>query len=323
MSRQTYRGRFVRPVFWGAATFVWFSASLAFAQSTVEDLYAVTSSKRFLRVDTVTGTGTLIAILDVVGSPYGLAALKYGHGEGGQLWVVTTSNRLHRIDPETGTLLTTNVLSAPDASGGDLALGNIFSSSAFLAQTLNSTGSLVLANRYSGASSVAGALSPAMEGLDVDAYGNLYGMSAGGSPSLYLIDRTNGTSTLVGALGISLTQVQFGGLAIQGAPGGDIYAAVSSVNASRLYALAPNGAATLRGLIGFSGVSGLALHVRRPGPLRIMRQGSSVVVSWPATNGGYLWRRTNVTSLGSPIFQTVFPITNRFEMFYLSPHPPL
>src|SRR5688500_17166171 len=150
MFPHAYRSRSASCIVGIVAAFVWFGAAPAFAQSTVEDLYAVTSSKRLLRVDTATGAGTLVAILDVVGSPYGLSAVKYGHGEGGELWVVTTSNLLHRIHPESGKVLTTNVLSAPDATGGGLAFGPFFPGDTFLAQSLNSTGTLVVAERYTG-----------------------------------------------------------------------------------------------------------------------------------------------------------------------------
>jgi hypothetical protein len=161
-----------------------------------------------------------------------------------------------------------------------------------------------------------------MEGLEANYSGDLFGLSSGSSPSWYRIDQTNGTTTLIGTSGISIPDFQSGALAMYGGLPGEAYAAVGSANESRLYELDASGTATLRGPIGFPQVAGLAFHVRQPGPLSIRRAGTNVLVSWPVTNGGYLWRATNVSSFGMPVFNTTFPATSRLEMFYLSPHPP-
>jgi hypothetical protein len=316
------RIRWLRVVSCLAASVTLFGACAAFAQSTVEDLYAITADKKLLRVDVETGAGTLVATLSVEGTLYGLASMKLGHGESAELWMVTTSNRLYRVDPYSGKLLMTNLISLPAASGGGLAWRHFFSGDIFIAQTLNSTGTLIRMDLFAGTSVVVGALSPPMEGLETSYDGNLFGLSAGSSPSFYRIDRTNGATTLIGSLGISLPGFPFGALAMYGGLPGETYAVMSSVNESRLYQLDASGAAIFRGQIGFPRVAGIAFHVRRPGPLSIRRVGTNVLVSWPETNGGYLWRRTNITSFGSPVFNTTFPATNRFEMFYLSPHPP-
>jgi hypothetical protein len=299
-----------------------FGVCAAVAQSTVEDLYAITADKKLLRVNLDNGAGTLVATLNVEGNPYGLASLKYGHGESAQLWVVTTSNRLYRVEHDTGRLLATNSLFLPAASGGGLAWSPILYPGTYIAQTLNSTGILMRVNPAAGTSVVIGALSPPMEGLETSYDGNLFGLSAGSSPSLYRIDRTNGTTALIGSLGINVPGFPFGALAMYGGLPGEIYAAMSSVNESRLYELDASGAATLRGQIGFPRVAGLAFHVRQPGPLSIRRVGTNVLVSWPETNGGYLWRRPGVTGIGIPEFNRTFPATNAMQIFYLSPHPP-
>src|SRR4051812_8769765 len=81
------------------------SAWAALGQSTVEDLYAITTDKSLLHIDLGTGAGTFVATLNVEGNPYGLASMKMAHGESAELWTVTTSNRLYRVDPYTGKLL--------------------------------------------------------------------------------------------------------------------------------------------------------------------------------------------------------------------------
>src|SRR3954468_9126086 len=80
----------------------WFGIMTAFSQSTVEDLYAVTTDKKLLRVDTSSGAGTLVTTLGVVGNPFGLCGRKGGHGEGQQMWLITTANLLYQLDPWTG-----------------------------------------------------------------------------------------------------------------------------------------------------------------------------------------------------------------------------
>ena len=304
----------------------WIAAALsalpAFAQNTVEDLYAITADKKLLRIDLDTGAGALVATLNVQGSPYGMASMKLSHGESALLWIITTSNHLYRVDPYSGKLLMTNALSLPAATGGGFAAPAFFSPDFSIAQTLNSTGSLIRLDLIAGTSIVVGALSPPMEGIETSYDGKLYGLSAGSSPSFYRIDRTNAATTLIGSLGIDVPGFSFGGLAMHGGLPGLVYAVVSSVNESRLYELDATGTAMLRGQIGFPRVTGMALHVRQPGPLSIRRSGTNVMVSWPATNGGYLLRKTDGAAFGVPVFNPILPATNRLDIFYLSPHPP-
>ena len=316
--------RSLRIVFCIAASVALLHSSLVSAQSTVEDMYAITADKKLLRLDLNTAAGTLVATLDVVGSPFGLASIRETHGVGASLWLITTSNRLYQVDPYTGKLLRTNILSLPASSGGGLAWSSsYFDFGVYVAQTLNGSGTLARMDYYTGTSVILGALSPPMEGLETSYNGNLFGLSAGSSPSLYLIDRTNGATTLIGLLGISVPGFPYGALTMYGGLPGEVYAALSSANESRLYELDPTGTAVFRGQIGFPRVAGLALHVRQPGPLSIRRVGTNVLVSWPQTNGGYLWRRSNGSQFGTWEFRTTFPATNRMDLFYLSPLPPL
>src|SRR5436190_1140361 len=103
--------RSLRIVFCIAASVALLHSSLVSAQSTVEDMYAITADKKLLRLDLNTAAGTLVATLDVVGSPFGLASIRETHGVGASLWLITTSNRLYQVDPYTGKLLRTNILS--------------------------------------------------------------------------------------------------------------------------------------------------------------------------------------------------------------------
>ena len=148
-----------------------------------------------------------------------------------------------------------------------------------------------------------------------------WAISAGSAPSLYTVNPTNGATTLAGPLNITVSGALYGDLAIRGS---EKFAVISTASSSRLYSVADNGTATLRGTIsGFPAVTGLAFYVRRPGPLTITRVAPNTVnVSWPTANGGYLWRKTNVNAFASPVFQTTYTTTNAFEIFYLSPFPP-
>jgi hypothetical protein len=305
-----------------ALVVVGLSAGPVGAQSTVQDLYAITSDKKLLRLDLDTGAGTLVATLNVVGSPYGLASLKLPHGESAGLWTVTTSNLLYRVDPYSGRVLVTNVLAGPTTGSGGLAWRHFLSDRAFIAQTLNSTGTLIRLDYSTGTLVVVGALSPPMEGLDINDQGTIFGLSAGSSPGLYFINATNAATTLIGSLGLSGPGFESGALAMYGGLPGEMYAALGSASESHLHLIDAIGTAHLVGPIGFPRVAGMAFHVRQPGPLTIKRIGTNIIVSWPQTNGGYLWRRTSINSPGLPTFNSTFPATNQFEMFHLSAHPP-
>jgi hypothetical protein len=77
-----------RCIAWIAAVL---TGACAFAQNTVEDLYAVTADKKLLRLDIDTGQGALVATLNVQGSPYGMASMKQSHGESALLWIIRVS----------------------------------------------------------------------------------------------------------------------------------------------------------------------------------------------------------------------------------------
>jgi hypothetical protein len=286
---------------------------------TVEDLFGVTSDKKLLRIDTVSGQGNLVGSLLLTGTPVGLASMKGGHGESASLWVLTTANFLHRIDPETGRLLTTNSFPALGSAEGGFASA-VFTDGFYAAQTISGTGLLLRVSVFLTNISPVGSLSPPMSGLDSDPMGNLYGISAGNEPSLYLIDKFDATTSLIGPLPAVASGAEFGGLAIKG--GDQIYAAISSSAASSLYGGYINQGFAPVGSIGYPRVCGLAFCVRRPGPLSIRLQGPNVVVSWPSTNGGYLWKQDRVRSFALPAFGNVFPATNAAGFFFLSPVPP-
>lgn len=252
-------------------------------------LYGVTFYDRtVITLDTNTGAGTVMTNLGT--SPRDLATyngMLYVYGPAGQ------SVKLVRIDPWTGSVLATTTFTN-EISGGEGAMDFRMDGVVFATTSSSSTGTLyrleVTASNVSNIT-VEGGLNPGFDGLAFDSHGVLFGLSQnrGGSFGLYVVNQTNGATTLVGELGVFFP-VNGGAVAgLAFAPSGELYAALGNPVESNLYRLDPSsGAATLIGPVGLPGVSGIRFLNPAPGPLGVENTGTGLRIFWPHARGGIL-----------------------------------
>jgi hypothetical protein len=272
-------------------------------------LYAVTFwEQKLITIDTNTGQGTLITNLPI--SPRDLAGFRdalYVYGGAGQ------GVKLSQLDPLSGAILH-QVTFTNKISGGEGAMDFRADGIAFITTSSGITGTLArleMATTNATLVTADGGLSPSLDGLAFDAEGTLFGLTQNrsGAFSLCQVDQVTGATALIGDLGIFFSSVDgaVGGLAF--APNGNLYAAVGSSNASRLYLLNKGtGAATLVGLVGFAGVSGIRFFAPPresviPPNLAVQRQGNSVHLSWPTAAMDYQLQWTD--SLAAGLWQTL------------------
>ena len=234
-------------------------AATAAAQSSY---YGLTYfDNQLIKIDSTTGTGSLIGTLDQNVNGYGLAI------SGGSLYTFNPNvDQIQRINPNTATIAQSYSIGVSNTLGeGDLAFSS--SGAGFLASSLNGDFSpandLYRFDITTGTSTLLAHTSATLNGLAfID--GTLYGLSKDENPDLYIVDQTTGNLTLVGSLGIDAGS-PIAGLAANGSGG------LFGVLNDRLYNIdATTGAATTVSDnvldTGFYSVSGLTAIPGSPVP---------------------------------------------------------
>lgn len=279
-------------------------------------LYAVSfNDKQLLTVDPNTGAGTLVTNLGLV-TPYDLAAYR------GSLYLyrssTANSQALAELDPFTGQIRRTMEFTNR-ITGGEGALDFDAEGWAVATKSTSQTGTVFRLDMATGALKLAtpeGGLFPSLDGLAFDPQGVLYGLRQGGA-ALYIVNPFTGETTLVGNLGLTLSEpASVGGLAF--APDGVLYAALGGDTDSHLYRLSKaTGVATWVGAIGFARVCGLRFFTPPPGPLLVRRAFPWLEVAWPHARGGILQTTDQLPGFWRDVERTV--TTNGTEASVLVP----
>ncbi len=207
-------------------------------------LYGISQDK-LIRIDPVTGAGTLVGTGSYGNFPFGLAAFN------GQLYTLNQStDEILELNPSTGGILQAIAIGLDVAGEG----GTAFDPAGTLLFSRSSGGTGILyKTSLNGSSTVVGDLIPSMDGLDFAPNGTMYGLSQtdGQSINLYTINPATAGTTLVGPTRLPLVSVL--GLAIRQSDGAFFAAAGDS-----LYSVDPvTGLSTLIGATGFDSISGL------------------------------------------------------------------
>ena len=226
-------------------------------------LYAITMDGELLSLNPVTGSGTLIGLLDTTMVAIGLAT------RGDAIYTFDqNASRLHRLDP-----LTAHTLATIDIGIAMLGEGGITFRSdgtGFLARSFGTIGTLWSFDLTVPDSTVIGNLDFSMDGLDFNADDIMYGLSQL-SYDLYTINPANAETTLVGPTGLTSSTL-LGALAFSST--GTLYAVLDDA----LYTIDPGtGAATLIGPIGYDKVSGLTTTAPIPGAVFLCGLGAVLV----------------------------------------------
>lgn len=226
-------------------------------------LYAITMDEEFLSVNTTTGAGRLIGMLDSSMDAFGLSTWSediYTYDQ--------NTNRLRQLDTATAHTLKTIDIGITTIGEGGLTFRS--DGVGFLARSVGMTGTLWSFDLAVPNSTMIGNLDFGVDGLDFDAGGILYGLSQM-SYGLYMINPTNAEAKFIGSTGLT-SRTFFGGLAFSS--DGTLYAVLDDA----LYTLDPGtGDATLIGPIGYDNVSGLAATCPVPGAILLCGLGAVLV----------------------------------------------
>ena len=247
---------------------VWY---VPYAQAT---LYGVTfANHQLININQSTGAGALVGtISETDGSE--LASF------GGNLYAFDQagsggSGTFSLINPATAGTISTTIAGAFVAGEGGMSFRS--DGLAFLSNSQGTSGQLLQCNvSVNNGCSVVAPLSVSLDGLAFDASNVLYGLSQSPvgdpTPSLYTVNQTTGTETLIGATG--LAGVNLAGLAFD--PTSQVlYAAIGT----DLYTVnLATGAPTLIGNTGFGTYAGLAFVTTSiPEPASIAVLGTSLL----------------------------------------------
>jgi hypothetical protein len=208
-----------------------------------DSLYAITMDDELLSLDPVTGSGTLVGLLETTMSGIGLAT----RGEAIYTFDQNT-NRLQQLDPLTAQTLATIDIGIAMVGEGSITFRS--DGTGFLSRSFSSIGTLWSFDLTVPDSTVIGTLDFCMDGLDFNADDIMYGLSQM-SYDLYAINPANAETTLIGSTGLT-SRTLLGGMTFSST--GELYAVLND----DLYTINPGtGAAALIGPIGYDKVSGL------------------------------------------------------------------
>jgi hypothetical protein len=254
-----------------------------------EILFGVDSNNEVLNIDPTTGFATVAKTFSPTGAAIGIGttgSLLYvlpGYAGG-----IANASQLLSFDPANSFAqgASANIgLAAANVAAlaqGDIAFnsaGTLFIASSTQQSGLFSGTNGALYSEIGGTTTVLnGSFAPKFDGIAFNSTGTLYGLSrevANGPgsfiDSLYTLNTTNGTPTLVGLTGINDSTLNaFAGLAFSS--NGTLYAIVGNTVASRLYTINPaTGAATLVNPILISGnpvggIEGMTFFTTGPPP---------------------------------------------------------
>ena len=256
-------------------------------------LYGSTgNSNQLITINTTTGAGSLVAPIsgtlgNVTEIEFRADGVLFGSTGGGNAEMVT-------INITTGVATLVGIHPFGAVNGLDFDnVGNLLGS--FLNPGVSTD--LVTVNQTTGVLTTIGIIFPPppdqVPGLTFSAGGILYGVEhANGPASLYTINPSTGTPTLVGPIGFNnVGAIEFG-------PGGNLYGGigVTGTNPGDLISINPStGAGTVIGPTGFPGISGLSFF---PGVIPVELTSftatvndSEVLLSWTTAtevnNGGF------------------------------------
>ena len=248
-----------------------FSALLMFAPAAADAavIYGITFDNELIRIDTTTGAGALVGLLDSSMGAFGLG------DRAGRLYTFDqTADVVRELDPTTAdTLATINV---GIAAVGEGALDFRSDGTGFLARSAGTQYEMWTFDIDGPSSTLIHPVggNSGIDGLAFSPGGTLYALGQDNG-NLYTVNQTTGALTLVGASGVTLNIL--GGLTFL--PDGTLLAAFSNGN---LYSLnAGTGAATLIGATGFNNISGLTSLASSsvPEPASILLLGTGLALA--------------------------------------------
>jgi len=226
-------------------------------------LYAITMDDELLSLNPVTGSGTLIGLLETTMGGIGLA------DRGEAIYTFDqNANRLQQLDPLTAHTLATIDIGIAIVGEGSITFRR--DGTGFLARSFIPTGMLWSFDLTVPDSTMIGTLDFCMDGLDFNSDDILYGLNQI-SYDLYTINPANAETVFVGPTGLT-SQTLLGGLTFFS--DGTLYAVLDDA----LYTLNPGtGAATLIGPIGYDNVSGLTAAAPAPSAVLLCGLGAGLV----------------------------------------------